>query len=594
MIPRIKNRLLYKFLVFFLPFIILSIFITGIALSLNSYNFFQKTIGQDYENIIKGSAGEIRLFMENARRNLESLALLMTATRLDEWGREMALTAFLHKHRQFMSLSLLSPEGEREVTTLLEEPSPFFFEPALLERALEGKTAVSGVMLGRENLPLVHWAVPVVFRGKVTGVLWAELNLKSVWDILESIRIGRSGQVYLMDLSGRTIAHQEMERVIRPPPRDKANVLADLRRADIPTRWFEEKEGIRYFNLGAYVPGLDWIIVLNQPVREIYIYLYRSIFWAVLAVVGFSGIAIVFAWWWIRLLLRPIASLHEQVRTLGQGNLDHKVSVITEDEIGDLGRAFNDMTDSLKEYIQREVDTVREMVHAKNLAVLGTASSKVTHEVGNFLNNTDMALSGLKREDLSERGQKILRILDNEAERVKVFIQRFLQFAKKPELNLARRPLGPIVREVLDVYRDTAESRGIRLELDWPEDVPAVTVDAGMISQGLHNLVKNSLDAMDGKGGVVSVRGERDRNTLVLTVTDTGQGIDPEIRERIFEPFFTTKGTGGTGLGMPIVKTIVEAHRGTVECRSEVGRGTAFVIHLPLAWDKRGAGAAQT
>ncbi len=582
MMPRIKNRLLYKFLIFFLPFIILSILITGIALSLTSYNFFQKTIGQDYENIIKGSAGEIRLFMENVRRNLESLALLMSATRLDEWGREMALTAFLHKHRQVMSLSLFSPAGEREVTTLLEEPPAFYAEPALFDRALEGKTAVSGVMLGRENLPVVHLAVPVVFRGKVTGVLGAEINLKSVWDVLGGIRIGRSGQVYLMDLSGRTIAHQEMDRVIKPPPQDKADILADLRKADAPTRWFEEKEGTRYFNLGAYLPGLDWIIVLNQPVREIYTYLYRSIFWAVLAMVGFCGIAIVLAWLWIRRLLRPIASLHEQVRTIGQGNLDYKVSVITEDEIGDLGRAFNDMTDSLKEYIQREVDNARELVHAKNLAVLGTASSKMTHEVGNFLNNTDMALSGLKREDLSERGQKILRILNNEAERVKVFIQRFLQFAKKPELSLTRRPLGPIVRDVLDVYRDAAESRGLRLELDWPEELAAVKVDIGMISQVLHNLLKNSLDAMDDGGGVVSVRGEQNQNSLVLTVADTGQGIDEAIRERIFEPFFTTKGSGGTGLGMPIVKTIVEAHRGMVDCRSEAGRGTVFVIHLPL------------
>lgn len=582
----IKSKLLYKFLFLFLPFIFVSIGITGVVLSFTNYKFFQKTITQDYENIIRGSAGEIRLFMENARRNLESLALLMTATGLDDWGREMALTAFLHKNTQFISLSLLSPDGKRKITTQLDGPGSGNFvlddnDRLLLKTALSGQTAISGVMPGREELPVVRMAVPVPFRGEVANILWATLNLKSIWDILEGIRIGQSGQIYLMDLSGRTIAHHEIDRVIKPPPTDKADVIATLRTADTPTQWFEEKDGIRFYNLGARVPGLDWIIVLNQPSREIYNYLYRNIFWAVLSVVCFCGIAILFAWVWIRRLLKPIASLHDQVRTIGKGDLDRKVSVVSEDEIGDLGRAFNDMTDSLKEYLRREIETAQKLVHAQNLAVLGTASSKVTHEVGNFLNNTDMALTGLRRETLSERGEKILGILDNESSRVKDFMQRFLRFARKPELNLTRQPLGPIIQDVLDVYQEAAGKRGVRLEFNWPESLPPINLDSGMISQALHNLIKNSLDAINGNGAV-TISGELNGASLVLTITDTGSGIDADVQGRIFEPFFTTKGKAGNGLGMALVKTIVEAHRGTIECRSTVGQGTSFIVHLPL------------
>jgi signal transduction histidine kinase len=581
MTHRIKKKLLYKFLVFFLPFIIFSITITGLVLSLTSYNFFQKTIAEDYRNIIKGSIGEIRLFMDNARSNMESLALLMTATRLDDWGREMALTAFLHKNTQFMSLSLLTVEGRPAATTLLEAPAMRYHDDPLFDRALGGQTGISGVMMAREQIPVVHLTVPVFSRGKVVNVLWAELNLKSIWDILEGIRIGKSGQVYLMDLSGRTIAHKEFDRVIKPPTELNETIIASLKNAADPVKWFEVKNGTRFFNLGAHLSRLDWIVVLSQPSREIYTYLYRSIFWGVLSILGFCGIAIFFAWNWIRKLLKPIASLHEQVRIIGEGDLDQKVSIDSEDEIGDLGQAFNEMTDSLREYIHREVETAKELVHAKNLAVLGTASSKVTHEVGNFLNNTDMALSGLKRESLSERGQKILRILDNESGRVKVFIRRFLQFAKKPELKLTRRPLGPIIRDVLDIYQESAAERDIHLDFEWPESIPPVNVDVGMFSQVLHNLLKNSLDALS-EAGEIRVSGGLSRTSLVLTITDSGKGMDPETRERMFDPFFTTKGTEGTGLGMPIVKTIIASHRGTIDCHSSVNQGTSFVIHLPL------------
>ncbi len=120
----------------------------------------------------------------------------------------------------------------------------------------------------------------------------------------------------------------------------------------------------------------------------------------------------------------------------------------------------------MKAHIEREVETVWALMHARSIAVLGTASSKVTHEVGNFLNNTDMALSGLRSEPLSPRGEKILRILDKESGRVKTFIQRFLQFARKPDLRAQKRPLPPITRDVVDVYQPEAEQRGVQIGLN--------------------------------------------------------------------------------------------------------------------------------
>jgi signal transduction histidine kinase len=576
-----KTKILYKFLLFVLPFIILSILITSVILTWTSYGYFQKTINQDYGNIIKSSAGEIGLFMEHARRGLETLSLAMSATKLDLWQKKMALAAFNHENNEFMSVSLISEKGNPIASTRWEFMDFASGPAALFKKALSGQTFISGVLLTEESLPFIQIAVPVIRLGQVTEILWGDLNLKSVWDVLEGITIGRTGHVCIMDLSGRYIAHREIDRVVSAPPTQKPNILKEVRASDIPVRWIEQKNGTRFFCLGSYVPGFDWVIVLQQPMSEIYAYLYRNIYRAVLITGIICFITLVLGWRYVNRFMAPIHTLHQQVQRIGQGDLEQKVSVGSMDEIGDLGMAFNDMTDSLKEHIRREVETAKELVHAKNLAVLGATSSKVTHEVGNLLNNVGMSLTLLKDEPLSEKGSKALEVLDKESTRVREFIHNFLQFAKMPELRITKIALGPIIKEVLAVHNPEAEKRQIRFQLDWPADLPEINADPRLFYQVMNNLINNSVEAVS-DSGIIRIRGMVQARHLCVAVEDTGSGIAPEILDKMFDPFFTTKGKKGTGLGMSIVKTIMTAHRGAIECRSDAEKGTTVILSFPL------------
>ncbi|NOY68097.1 MAG: sensor histidine kinase [Deltaproteobacteria bacterium] len=577
-----KKSLIYKFFIFILPFIALSIIITSLFLSFASYGFFQKTINQDYRNIIKSSAGEIRVFMESAGKNLESLAVLMAATKPDKWQKEIALSAFLHTNGQFVSVGLFSPRGKPIVPVEGDDPASDETRAAIIAGAVSGRKTVSGVMLGKENMPVVHIGIPVLRLGKTDEVLIATLNLKSVWDVLEGITIGKSGQVYIMDLSGRYIAHKDIDRVVRTPPAAKPDILAELRQGGTTAEWMENVNGVRSYNLGVNIPGLDWIIVLTQPSREIFEYLYNNFIWAFLITLALCFIATLLGWRWVKRLLLPVQLLHRQVRIIGRGNLEQKVSIESEDEIGDLGRAFNEMTISLKKYIEREIETARKLVHAENLAVLGTTYSKVTHELGNFLNNIHMALSGLGRETLGPTGVKILSILEREAKRMTGFVENIMQFARRPEPNLRKMAIDIIIREVTDLYTEEAGKKRVQIEIDWPEQSAIVNIDTGLMHQVFHNLVKNCLDAVT-EGGIIRIRGTIDSDSLIIIVEDTGCGMDEQIQNQIFEPFFTTKGSDGTGLGMSIVKNIIEAHHGTIDCQSRPDEGTTFIIRLPLA-----------
>jgi two-component system sporulation sensor kinase B len=205
----------------------------------------------------------------------------------------------------------------------------------------------------------------------------------------------------------------------------------------------------------------------------------------------------------------------------------------------------------------------------------------VTHEIGNFLNNLGLSFALLKSEKLSSKGERALALVDKESIRIRGFTENFLKFAKVPELHLERTSLENIIRETIILQQPEADKRGVHFEFNWPTNMPSVNVDHQLIYQIFSNLIKNSLEAMIDTG-IIRIDGMISRNYLQIILSDTGSGIESEVMEKIFDPFFTTKGKQGTGLGLSIVKTIMEAHRGTINCESQINKGTTFILNFPL------------
>ncbi len=582
--PFIKNlKLFYKFLCLLLPFLGFSIVLTSLTLSWLNYHFFRDNIRRNYQEIVRASAGEIRQFMVSSLKNLESLAKVLAATKVDLWQQDMALVAFRLANSEFMALSLVTPEGALIVSTRVAGIQPAWAQDETFRKAAAGEVAFSGTLFSKEGVPYAWVGVPVMRLGKVSAVLWGELGLKTVWNVLDRIRVGETGRVYIANLSGRFVVHSDMERVIKGMEMEDSGIVKRLAESQNTVLDWVEREGDgKAYCLGLSIPDLGWILVLNQDDREAYTFVYRNMKWTALLTLLLCLAAVLIIWLPVKRFLAPIQNLHRQVQRFGAGELDERIQVESRDEIGDLSAAFNRMADSLRNYIEREVERTREVLHARNLATLGAAAGKVTHEVGNLLSNIAFILLSLKREPLSVGAEEAVRLLENESDRVKAFIRNLLQFARKPELRLMRLSLDATLHDLLAVYSSEAETRGIRIELDWSPDLPPVDMDAHLIYQVVNNLVKNSLEAMGGKPGVIRLEGKIEAKWLQLTVRDTGPGIVPAVREQIFNPFFTTKGKDGTGLGLSICRNIMEAHHGTLECLSEPGELTAFILRLPL------------
>jgi CheY-like chemotaxis protein len=233
------------------------------------------------------------------------------------------------------------------------------------------------------------------------------------------------------------------------------------------------------------------------------------------------------------------------------------------------------------------------------MEALGTLAGGIAHDFNNVLT----AISGnaqLAIEDLTAAhpATPSLHEIKRATGRAKDLVRRILAFSR-PEQNIQHLiDLRPVVEEVLRLLRATVP-RMIEIRLEAAPDLPPVMADATQVHQVLMNLGKNACDAMQNRGGTLTIRLTSEPieslldspspdlhpgRYLRISVEDTGTGIPPELIERVFEPFFTTKGHGeGTGLGLSVVHGIVRGHRGAILVRSEPGAGTVFDLYFPAA-----------
>lgn len=312
-----------------------------------------------------------------------------------------------------------------------------------------------------------------------------------------------------------------------------------------------------------------------------------------------------------RRIVKPLASLENKMRHIAEGKLE-KVAIDSKDrEIVSLTNAFNKML--------RELDLKQKhLIQSEKLASLGTLLSGVAHELNNPLSNISTSCQILI-EDFddtdTEHKKELLSQIDQQTERARNIVRALLEFSRYSEFKKEPLQLNSLLQETIRFIRGEKYA-GVQINLNVPDDI-TIFADKQRIQQVLLNLIKNGIDSIPGEG-TVSIRARErliiDKNkpcddkrfrgactgecllgkdTVDIEIEDTGTGIPPEVLPKIFDPFFTTKDTGkssdrglfvgkGSGLGLYIVEEIINEHGGCIGFDSTVGKGTCFLIRLPL------------
>jgi len=237
---------------------------------------------------------------------------------------------------------------------------------------------------------------------------------------------------------------------------------------------------------------------------------------------------------------------------------------------------------------QSKIDALQQqIIRSERLATLGELAAGVVHELNNPLTSITVYAEYLVRK-LEAQGQEApdvekLRRIGASAQRILRFSRDLVQYARPSGKELESVDLASIVRASVSICDHLLERGNITLDVDISPELPVIHAVGGQLEQVLINLITNAVHAIDSNGKIVVRARLAEPNVALLEVSDSGPGVKAEDRERIFEPFFTTKPDGkGTGLGLPIVRNIVEQHRGAITVgQSDLG-GAAFRVTIPV------------
>ena len=420
---------------------------------------------------------------------------------------------------------------------------------------------ISDIFLGFRRVP--HFVIAVAKQqGSAVWVIRATIDTYIFNDLVKKVRIGRTGEAYLLNKEGIFQTERRSGGYILDEDRDFNKYLT--KNDEIMTFVKDDYLGIDYFFATTWLKGKEWLLVVRQETRD-----------------AFKD-------------LRQAGALILLIGLLGGGTIIAMAFFLT-------GKIVERMvkTDMEKDQLQEQ------LIRASRLAELGEMAAGFAHEINNPLQiiRSEHSLVNMILEDLNEKGKvdapEEMAELHDSINQIGLQVQRcseithsILKFGRKAEAAPKNVDLKEFIPSIVQMISNKAVVNGVNIQLDIANDTPSVFGDSGQLQQVLINLLNNALDAIYEKHGVrggelLISSGSADQQTVWISVKDNGCGIDITDQKKIFSPFYTTKPIGkGTGLGLSVCYGIINAMGGSMEVASEKGIGTTFTVKLPISGGK--------
>jgi len=455
--------------------------------------------------------------------------------------------------------------------------------------------------------PGITASVPILDADRsVMGVCSIDIDLSTFSKFLKTLKIGKKGYAYIIENDqGRVIAHPGLLELHYHPDRIRF-LSTGLARLKSSRRQFgiTVYQGKKFFTAYSDYPENNWSVGVTLPVSE-FLENINAIKKATLSLVLVAvAISLAVSYLMALTVVKPLRTLEKGIKRVSTGDLDYNVNLRDPDIVRSLADAFNQMASSLKRS-RREIEkTYAELAEKEKMAALGQLTAGIAHEIKNPLGimlGSAQVVNNPERP--REMRRKAARFIIDEVIRLHKTLKSFLAFARPAPPETAATDLVVLLTETLADLEQTMKQRNVALEKQLPDPGPVCPADPDQMRQVFLNLFINAVQAMP-DGGTLTVKAvvetvaesgggpaetgnghpSRDAETearLVISISDTGAGIESGRIEKIFEPFVTFK-DDGTGLGLPIVSQILKLHHAGVAVESDVGAGSTFTIYFPM------------
>ena len=652
---RFRLRLSGKFGVAFVGLVTLVLLIHGAVDLFLNFEDAKRTAIEVQREKARAAAERVQAFLSEIENQIGW-------TTRAEWRRvapEQRRYDFIRLLRQapaITEVAYLDPSGREQLRLSRLEPDAIgsgkdFSATPLFTEALKDKIWFGPVYFRRGSEP--YMTIAVAHSGRDPGVTVAEVNLKLIWDVVSSIKIGEGGYAFVVTSNGHLIAHPDLSLVLRDT--DLSNLpevaiaLASIEAGD--KRQSDDYEittgidGGSVLAARATIPRVDWIVFVQLPLREAMQPLIETVIQTVSLFFLSVLLATVAGTYLARRMVVPIRQLQDGAERFGAGDLSERIVIRTGDEIETLAHRFNLMASRVQESyetleakveertrdLNKSLDDLQKaqsrLVQSEKLASLGQLTAGIAHEIKNPLNfvNNFASLSSDLVDELQEVLQpanldpKTREEVDEIAELLKGNLGKVVQHGKRADSIIKNmllhsrsgsgehRPveINALVEESLNLAYHGARAAQPAFNVTLVRDLDPAAGSADVYPQELTrvllNLMSNGFYATEKRKAAgtepgyeptlsITTRDHGDR--VEIRVRDNGTGIPESVRAKMFDPFFTTKPPGeGTGLGLSLSHDIlVKQHGGSIDVATEPGQFTEFTILLP-----RGGGTnAQT
>lgn len=478
--------------------------------------------------------------------------------------REHPLKAVSRLFRSFDISSIELCDSEGRVVASAEEPERFDIDRSkdtLIYNALQGRTT-SGIELTERGL-MIKAAAPIYYNeNQLIGTISSGILLDE--NLLQKIKGLSDTEIVITDKRGGIVTSTYMG-------------ASDFSLRDILFSGRDDFQLIKFPIKGVSgdIVG-DMYILKENYLPQLVAKAHLTLFIIFLFITSISSIIVSMI---LKRLTLPIIRLREGAERIGRGYFHHRIETVSGDELGELALGFNRMAENLERLQEME----ERLNQSERLASIGKFAAAIAHEINNPIGNI-IGLAKLMRRDVSDDGLKTdLDTIIRNADRCGRIIKDLLLYSRQSPPEKERVSIKDLVEEAVRSAKNMLDSKKIEIMVQTEEDLPYMNIDPLQVSQVINNLIRNSIQSIESEGRII-VKVSRPRNNYVgIEVSDTGCGIDEEIKDKIFYPFFTTKKVGeGTGLGLAISHSIIQNHGGDISVQSKKGEGSKFIIRLPI------------
>jgi len=574
---------------------LLSLLVLGVLAVNTITTTRQRNIAELEWQLVNQSSARLRKFIDD---KLSTFRIVIADPQVLAVGPEQQkflVQAQLDTDPSLLEVDFLSPDefGQwvaiRAVRGVANPVRPTVgLDDPVLAAALQKQNYLSPVYLV-DGQPYLTLGTPVVNQqGSVIGALRGEVDLEQLGPLVAQANLGSSGYLYLVDRNSKLLAwstnfsgssDKRSVRASFQAPSYVSDVLSGVASAVSITAetYISPHDREQVFAVGRTIPKLSWAVMVEWPeteAMEIGRVVVGRLVWAALALLlVLIGLSVVVA----RSFTKPLRELKAATEEIGQGKFDVELKMKSQDEVGELSKSFQEMTKGLKELERLKDEFV--FIAAHELRTPVTAIRGYAEMLGDV------------SQSLPEQGKEFVTRLQQSGARLATLVNDLLEVARSQagrlKVETTPQDLVGIIQTTLAELTPLAKEKNHAVTFTPPANLPQVMADQAKLQEVLVNLVGNAIKYTPAGGGVeVSV--EQQGSEVATHIKDNGIGIGPEDQAKLFQRFFRveseeTKSIQGTGLGLFIVRQIVEHMNGKIWVESTKGQGSTFSFSLPVA-----------